>query len=241
MSADQRRLQDDLALLKRSLADAQSEYERGELDQESFEKLKLRDQAHIAKIHSELSVLNGEGRDAPDGEATDRAGRSLSKTWIFAIALVVVLLGGGLMWWLSGSSASSSNQTDAIVTLVNQADNDVQHGKAAEALVLYNRVLKMDPTQSQALAESGWLTFEAGTVAGSKALVAHGEQLVSEASRVDPSLYAAHLYLGVMELLANHDPKAALAQFKAFESCHPPAKWRNLAQPYIADAKKALA
>ena len=244
--SDASHILDEISLLERSIDDARIEFERGELDERRYAQLLERDQATIARLQDELRNLDSPPSSERSHESNiderqpEPVGRSLSRGFVFSLAVVVVFIGALAIWLSLGSSNSPRSQRDAIVSLLNRADGQVQDNKPAEALVLYNQVLKMDPTQSQALAESGWLTFEAGMVAGSKPLIAHGESLVREASSVDPSLYAAHLYLGVIELLANRDAKAAMVQFDIFESLHPPAKWRSLAAPYIAQASKGL-
>ncbi len=239
-------IMDEISLLERSIEDARVEFERGELDELRYTQLLERDQASIERLRDELRRLESPASSEQDQDSNvgaphhEHVGRSLSRGFVFSVAAVVVIIGALAIWLSLGSGSSPRSQRDTIVSLLNRADAEVQNNKPAEALVLYNQVLKIDPTQSQALAESGWLTFEAGMVAGSKPLIAHGESLVREASSVDPSLYAAHLYLGVIELVANRDPKAALAQFKIFESLHPPAKWLSLATPYISQAMKDL-
>ena len=61
-----------------------------------------------------------------------------------------------------------------------------------------------------------------------------------EAVALAPKDYAPRLYLGVIELLGNANPKAALRQFTAFGALDPPAKWVTKAQPYIDKAKADL-
>ena len=245
--SDASHIHDEISLLERSMDDARIEFERGELDEARFTQLWERDQAAIVRLREKLrgvdASTSSEEPQAPTEEHRDYegvAGRSLSRGLVLSLLAAAVIVVALAIWLSVGSGTSSSSQRDTIISLLNRADAEVQNNKPAEALVLYNEVLKMDPTQSQALAESGWLTFEAGMVAGSKPLIAHGESLVREASSVDPGLYAAHLYLGVIELLANRNPKAAMAQFNLFESLHPPAKWLALANPYISQASKDL-
>ena len=234
-------LEGEISLLERSLLDAQQEFDRGELDAQRYIKLRDRDQAMIERLRAQIAESSVSPREESDAVGQDgRVGRSLSKKLAIVLLLLVVAISGVVLWFVLGTNTSPNAQRDAIVTMLNQADNQVQHGKPAEALVLYNAVLKLDPTQSQALAQSGWLTFEAGMVANSKPLVAHGDALVSEATIVDPKLYAAHLYRGVIDLVAKHDAKGALVQFAAFRALHPPAKWQSLAQKYIAQAEQEL-
>ena len=241
MSEQVNYIQDEISLLERAIADAKEEFDRGELDAESFERLCLRDQASIERLRGQIAQATELGSSeiiAARDEA--RAGRLLSRGIVVLIVATVVTISGVVLWMVLGTQSSPPSQRDAIVTMLNRADTEVQRAKPAEALVLYNEVLKLDPKQSQALAQSGWLTFEAGMLANSKPLVAHGERLVREATKVDPTLYAAHLYLGVIDLMARHNPKAALTEFTTFRALHPPAKWQSLADQYTAQAKKQL-
>jgi hypothetical protein len=104
------------------------------------------------------------------------------------------------------------------------------------ALQLYGQVLKEDPRQPQALAESGYLQWEAGFEGAQGALAAKGRALVEKSIAVQPDDYAAHLFLGTIDLEQDADAKAAVTQFDLFLHQHPPAALVQSAATTIAQA-----
>ena len=253
-AADRRRLLDQISLIRASLADAQLEHQAGELDDASFAEITERDTTRLAELEADLAELPEEIEDTSpspaepavaeveDGavEPPARRGRRL---WLLIVGLVLIALGASVLLAnvLSRTTAQPTSTQAQVHALLQAADVKVAKGDVAGGLATYRQVLGLDPTQPQALAESGWLTFEAGVAARSATLIARGEAEVKASIQAAPNYYASRLYLGVIELLANQDPAAAMVQFNQFEALSPPARWRTTAQPYIDKAKAALA
>ncbi len=78
-----------------------------------------------------------------------------------AVTLVVTQTGTRLPGQTETGSVSLSGAAQLRRTLA-QAEALESSGDSAQALRLYAQVLGQDPTQPEALAESGWLEFEAG-------------------------------------------------------------------------------
>jgi thioredoxin-like negative regulator of GroEL len=101
-----------------------------------------------------------------------------------------------------------------------QARTLVAGGHAVEALKLYTKILKSQPHNASALAESGWLEYEAGSEAGNAALMRTGEANVEEAVHSNPGASEAHLLLAYL-LVNKGETAQAAAQLRLFLADHP--------------------
>ncbi|MHB8594586.1 MAG: hypothetical protein ACYDB3_09715 [Acidimicrobiales bacterium] len=153
---------------------------------------------------------------------------------LFAVATVVLVV-AEVSVRLPGQTASgtlSLNQAQRLQRTLAQAATLEAGGHAAEALALYHQVLRRDPTQEQALAESGWLEYEAGVQARNAGLLARGQRDEQAAEAADPGAFAPHLYLGSI-LLVEGQPAAAAARFLAAGA---PTAEVQAAWPFIVKA-----
>jgi tetratricopeptide (TPR) repeat protein len=183
------------------------------------------------------------GSDRPtraDRDSRPRRPRALAVmgvvTLLGALAVVVVLRSAGER--LPGQTASGSvrlSGAEQRSQALAQAETLETEGEAAQALQLYRQVLAADPTQVEALSESGWLEFQAGVQAKDAAVLSRAQGDEQAAVRADPGAYAPHLYLGSM-LLAEGDAKDAVAQYRQFLADSPPAAKLQPAEPYITRA-----
>lgn len=87
-------------------------------------------------------------------------------------------------------------------------------GQAAEAVQLYNEVLKMDPDQPDALTYGGWLIRLAGLSAKNRLVLAQGDASVARAVKVAPGYPDAHALLGVILYEDFARPAQAVVQFR---------------------------
>ena len=244
MSGDERRrLLDECRLLEASLADAVDEHAAGELDDMGLEKITARDRRRLAEVQQalvDLDVVDAElPAVAPSSTEPHAVARPRRRWGLLVLGALAIFVSIGALVVSQGSQQVPPTKSE-VATLLVRADLLAQKGKVSEALALYSQVLAADPTQAEALAQSGFLTFEAGFSASSSQLVARGEAQVRQAAALAPKDYAPRLYLGVIELLANADPAAALKEFSAFTALHPPTKWVKKAQPYIDKAQAAV-
>jgi tetratricopeptide (TPR) repeat protein len=131
-------------------------------------------------------------------------------------------------------SVTLSPAQQAVRTLA-QAETLESQGNDAQAVQLYETVLRQEPNQEQALAELGWLEYEAGAEAKQSTLLSLGEANEQRAEGLVPGDFAPHLYLGSM-LLAQGDPTGAVAQYRAFLADHPPRAKVIAAEPLIIEA-----
>jgi len=239
---DRQRLLSERALLLASLRDAAAEHESGELDDDTFTIITERDRARLAAIAAAIDRLDEAGpSEAPPSEERLVPGAPSEPSWLHrhrlaAVVVSCVVAAAVVVSIVVVASSPAPSQDAQVTALLNTADHDVQQNKVAEAIEVYDHVLTIVPTQAHALAEAGWLTYSAGVNAKSIKVMEQGETQVRGAVRVDPSLFAAHLYLGAILLLSHNDPKGALAQFEKFLALKPPKSWIATAEPYMTKA-----
>jgi cytochrome c-type biogenesis protein CcmH/NrfG len=234
---DQRwRLEDQRDFLSRSLADLRAELAAGDIERADFEALLARDERRLSAIDAELRALDeidAVEKEAEGGEEAiappQRVVRRRS-VWLGIVAVVALTAGTTLLVVrlaapslpgqpVTGSTPQSiAAELDEAQVLVNEGTKD----SLGQALNLYREVLAQDPNQPQALAETGWLEWEAGFDANSAVLENSGKKLVQHSLKVEHDDYGAHLYLGTIDLEQDHDAAGAVAQFRIFLAEHPP-------------------
>ena len=260
-------LEDERSFLLRSIEDLDRELAAGDLSEPDYAALRDRYMVRAAEVLRALDGAPGAdgppreparsvdrrtaaepgtgepGHSATPGRRPRRPRRGLLVMGVVAlvagVSAVVVLTQTGVR--LPGDTSSGSlslGRADELRRTVAQAEALEVNGDAAGALHLYRRVLSTDPTQVDALAQSGWLEFQAGVTARDGAVIAHAQSLEEHAVRVDPGAYAPHLYLGSM-LLAENDAVGAQQQYRLFLADHPPAAQIRAAASFIDRAFSA--
>jgi tetratricopeptide (TPR) repeat protein len=158
---------------------------------------------------------------------------------VIVVALIAaVLVTQALTSRLPGETATGSvtlGRQQQLQRSLTQAEALESEGKAAEALRLYGQVLRQEPNQDVALAESGWLEYEAGVQAKNPKLLSQGQAYEQKAVLVSPHAFAPRLYLGSMYFVEN-DPADAVTQYRLFLSDHPPTSVVRSASQFIARA-----
>jgi tetratricopeptide (TPR) repeat protein len=248
-------LDDERSFLLDSLEDLDRERAAGDLSDADYALLRDR------YTHRAAEVLRALGRESsaressaeetsaevlsgpvsPEGVPSSRRRRRAvlvvgSMALVAAVAVAVVATQSATR--LPGQTATGSVSLSRAAQLhrtLAQAETLETAGNAAGALRLYHQVLVQDPHQPEALAESGWLEFQAGVQAQDAGVLSSAQQLELEAQRAEPGAYAPHLYLGSM-LLAEGDAPGAVTQYRQFLSDGPPQSEVRAALPYIAEA-----
>lgn len=234
---DRRALLDEQELLNASIVDAREEAAAGELPAEDLARIEERDSARLLEVRSLLEALGPEPTPTAKVPTTvpKRSSRS-TKTKVLGGLSALVLISGAIILIVALTSPPAPSAAAQQRVQLDRAASLVQTGKITDALRIYGRVLAADSTQPEALAQSGWLTFEAGAQANDAKVMAKGEALIRSALNVAPRFAAARLYLGVIDLVAAKDPNAALEQFQAFVDLQPSSYWLRVAQPYMEQA-----
>jgi len=245
-------LEDERAFLLRSLEDLDREHEVGDLSDEDHAVLR---DGYIARTAEVLRSLDGSA--LPDAASVRTGGRRGTSATIASVstrgrrrrplvvgAVVAVI---GLAAWavvahvgprLPGESVTGSvtlTPSQRTAQTLAQAETLESQGNDVEAVKLYGTVLHQEPNQEQALAELGWLEYEAGAEAKQATLLSLGEADEQRAERLVPGDFAPHLYLGSM-LLAQGDATGAVDQYRDFLADHPPRAKVSAAVPFIVKA-----
>jgi tetratricopeptide (TPR) repeat protein len=225
------RLEDQRDFLVRSLADLRAERAAGDIGEEDFAALLARDEGRLSAVRAELAELDRAEAEAPAPPTPDPRPRPRRRRrWLAAVAAAALAAGATLLAIelasprVPGEPATGSTpgtvaaELDEAAALVNQGTT----AALSEALALYRSVLKAEPDQPQALAETGYLEWEAGFSAADAAQEDQGKALVARSLAVEPDDFAAHLFLGTIDLEQGHDARAAVSQYRAFLAEHPP-------------------
>lgn len=260
-------LRDERDLLERSLEDAAREHGAGDLTDEDYELLRVRDERRLAEVEAALATRairvsvpeagaagGEEGRPLHVGRAVHAKhagaggvrGRWRRRWWVAALggalvaAAAVILVVELTSPRLPGEDATGSislNTAQTIERQLSQAKTLVGDGKPTQALQLYGDVLSEDPRQPVALAEWGWLDWRAASAAKEPTVAAEGASALEEAAKLDPQLFAAQYYLGII-LYDEGATAKSVTHFDKFLADKPTAKWLRDA---AADLRTAYA
>ena len=244
---------DELAFLLDSLEDLERERAAGDLSQADHVALRdryTRQAAQVLRARQRDEVVGLEERtdrdeDVPRPTAAGakppvRRPRALLVGGVLvlgaalAVTLVVTQTGARLPGQTASGSVSLSPGAQMRRTLA-QAQALESSGDDAQALRLFSQVLAQDPTQPEALAESGWLEFEAGAKSQDAAVLSQAQDTEQTAERAEPGAYVPHLYLGSM-LLAEGSATGAVSQYRQFLADGPPSAEVHVARALITEA-----
>ena len=180
----------------------------------------------------------------PGAEARPRR-RPRRNTWYLVIgclciasALVVAVatFASGRQPGQAATGTFAQTQTQQTEESLAQAATDENQGQVGQAAQLYQSVLHQHPANEVALAQLGWLEFETGQQGKSAPLIADARAKLLRAVRLDPSDYAARLYLGTLLLQQDGNAAGAVAQYRQFLADSPPASLLAQAGPEIRSA-----
>jgi tetratricopeptide (TPR) repeat protein len=247
-------LTDEREFLERSLADADREREAGDLSVEDHALLVGRDRNRLAEVEAELAALDATAATSPAvrrGRArATQAERPPMSLWrrlgiigsclLIAVGLVILVV-HFVQARQPGQASSGSvtvSQAQLIEQQLQQADALNQQGSTKSALVLYDKVLSVDPSNPHALAYAGFLQWNVGSTASVPSLTRVGRSEIETAIRNNPSYGQAHLFYGLVLENQDHNHAAAVAQFNDFLDDAPPASELTQAAPLVAGAYK---
>jgi tetratricopeptide (TPR) repeat protein len=247
-------LTDEREFLERSLADADREREAGDLSVDDHALLVGRDRSRLAEVEAELAALDATAatlKAARGGRArSTQAERPPMSLWrrlgiigsclLIAVGLVILVV-HFVQARQPGQASSGSvtvSQAQLIEQQLQQADALNQQGSTKSALVLYDKVLSVDPSNPHALSYAGFLQWNVGSTASVPSLTRVGRAEIETAIRNNPSYGQAHLFYGLVLENQDHNHAAAVAQFNDFLNDAPPASELTQAAPLVAGAYK---
>ncbi len=255
-SVERDALEDERTFLLRSLDDLDAERAEGNVDDTTYERLHADYTARAARV---LHQLEGDAdivESAGDQPTPRIARRVLVGATVVAFATVAsVALAYGLGARLpgqtitgrqsdgTGASASSNAVLDALRAAVKANPNDAAAHLALarglmgaqdvpDALTEFGTSARLDPTNAEPFAYSGWLIRLQGFP--DQALT-----LLDKAIAVDPQYPDARAFKGIILLRDKHDPEGAIAQFQRYLVRAPDSPLANQVRRLLAQAVEA--
>ena len=231
--ADTTKLEEERDFLLASLRDLEREREAGELSDRDYQALRDDYTARAAVVIRAL-----ERREPGKGDAVRRSRpqpvrsrRSLGIT--IAVVAAIAALAGGTLAAFSGQRDPGAPMTGSLPDTpggrLQQALQLESEGQAAEALKIYDELLKADPRNVQALAYKGWLLKRAG-------LPDMAMEVLDQAVAIDPRFPDAHFFRGMVLYQDRKDPAAAVTEFRLFMSNNPPQEMVPLVEDVLRRA-----
>jgi hypothetical protein len=224
----ERQLLDEIRLREASLDDAGRERDAGELADAEYSAIVERESRALARARHDLELLAVPREDAaPVSQGSAVRHRPRRR---LLIALVCFALAAGVLVWANlglrqaGTSATGGlnlTQSQKLQQLLVEGEDDVANGDGVAALSAFQQVLAISPTNVDALTETGWLDFSAGSSSANAAVVAHGVSLLRQAVLLAPNQAAPRLYYALVAYETPGNRALATAQFRVFVKLHP--------------------
>jgi cytochrome c-type biogenesis protein CcmH/NrfG len=234
--SDVQRLDDELALRTASLEDARREFESGELTEEQFNAIQIRESTAIERVRRDLAALS----DAAPPEAPRRARVRRARWLVLALACFAVVLGAVLYSSLAPRQAGTSEtgslslgRSQQIQQLLDEGEADIANGNVVAALSAYEQVLTLSAKNVTALTQSGWLDFSAGSADHKASVVTLGVRRLEEAVTVAPDNAAPRLYLAIVAASIPGNRTVAVKEFHVFLRLKPSAAQLAVARPFL--------
>ncbi len=224
-------LEEERDFLLASLRELELERDAGELSARDYQALHDDYTARAAVVLRALEQRPARpGRPRPEQVRTRRP---LAIT--IGVVLVIAALTGATVVMFSGQRRAGAPITGSLPDTpsgkMQQALQMESEGKAADALKIYDDLLKADPRNVQALAYRGWLLKRAGLP--DLALAA-----LDQAVAIDPKFPDAHFFRGMVLYQDRNDPAGGVAEFRLFLSNNPPQEMVPLVEDVL---KRAMA
>ena len=238
MSRDASQLRDEIALREASLVDAARERDAGELSEFEFAAIRHREQTKLDQARIDLAALSAvRAASAPPVTRRVRRTRWLVVALVsFALALGVILY-SALSPRQAGNSATGSlslGHAQQITQLLTEAEADVANSNPVAALSAYRQVLALDASNVQALTQSGWLDFSAGSAAHSPSVVTLGIKSLEKAIALAPRQAAPRLYFAIVADATPGNRAVAKKEFRIFLTLSPSKGQLAIAKPFLS-------
>jgi TolA-binding protein len=234
-------LLDEIALRRASIDDAQREFAEGDMSAAELDELVVREHAAIARCEeqlAELGVATTNVASAPESSVRRHRRRYLYVALgSFAVAIAIVLV-TQLALRQPGTSITggvSGTTSQRIVQLLTEAEVDQAANSPIDALAAYNQVLALQASNVEALTQSGWLSFSAGSASHDASLVELGVHRVSRAVTEVPKDPDPRLYYAIIAASTPGDRAFAASQFRTFLRLHPTNAERAIAHPWLVE------
>ena len=242
-------LEEERDFLLGSLRDLEREREAGDLAEADYVTLREEYTARAAAVIRALEDTDGprtpsptgasgatrRQRPRPAGAAPPPTPAKKRRSLLVTVGVIVLIAGvaGGAVAAFSGQRGTGAPITgSAPNTPAGQLAKALQletQGKAADALKIYDDVLRTDPKNVQALAYRGWLLKRAGFPDMAMASL-------DQAVQIDPSYPDAHFFRAMVLYQDRKDPAAAVPEFRLFLSNNPPPEMISMVEDQLKQA-----
>ncbi|HEV3186497.1 MAG TPA: hypothetical protein VGZ04_00455 [Acidimicrobiales bacterium] len=235
MKRSEQQIRDEITLREASLADARRELEAGELTKLQAATIEAREEVALRLAYEELG-------EATSDDARRRPTRR-RRRWVLLMGLgcfliaVIVVLWSSLAVRQAGNSITGNvalNQAQHVTQLLSEAEADVANGNVVAALSAYQEVLTLSPKNVQALTQTGWLDFSAGSSNTNPTLVSLGIKNLRSAIAYAPRDPAPRLYYAIVAASTPGNTALAKNEFNVFLSLKPSAAQLDIARPFLA-------
>ena len=246
--------QDDVAaereFLERSLADLERERAAGDLTPEDHRLLRDRYEAKLAALGARSG---GEIRPPAAGSLHQNGGGWGRRVGIGAVVVALAVGAGVLVARASGTRAPGETITGDVPGVGEDAasagedvDPRLEHasrlfadGQPAEALALYDEILRDDPENVVALTYSGWTLVQAGRGVGDDEIVDRGIAQIEEATRADATYPDAWFFLGIAYFRYLEDPERGEQALRLALANDPPEAIAGAARQLLGEITQA--
>lgn len=225
-------LEEELAYLRRSLEDLESEHEAGDIAEVEYARLKSSYSSRLARAEGELAREPfEESAPAPARPAGSRRLYPQSRRarlvtgWSAFLCFLLAALLLSLSLAAAGpfSTGPSLSTNERVQIMLAEASELGSSGQMGLALSTYAKVLALRPRQPEALAGAGWLSRIVGLSSHDPSMVREGDAEIEAAVRSDPGYAIGRAYDGVMLYVDRKEAKPAVSQFDAMLVDHPSA------------------
>ena len=220
------RLEEERDFLLTSLRDLELERAAGDIDE--LDHARLRDD-YTARAAAVLRAL--EDHDVAPMVTVEEARKRRDPRFVALVSagvLAVAVLAGVLVARSAGERVAGRPLTGAVPSTaplddLTRARQLFSERNYLDALKLYDKVLKGEPDNVEALTYRGWLLFQASpTDFTDRAL-----QSLDRAVAADPRFPDAHFFRGWVLRHGKHDAAAAIPEYRTFLATNPPQEFRQ--------------
>ncbi len=233
MRRTENQVRDEIALREASLADAKRELAAGELSPVQAATIEARETLALAAARRELDEMAQSGGRSPSRQR--RRILLVVGVGCFLVAIIVVLV-ASLSLRQAGTSDTGGvtvGPAQKVNQLLTEAEGDVASGNAVAALSAYEQVLALSPRNVQALTQTGWLEFSAGSSDENSSLVQLGIKDLREAIAYGPSDPAPRLYYAIVADSTPDNAALAKRELEIFLTLKPSADELAIARPFL--------